>query len=235
MDNMDNYEYDSVVAALPQRVRTSLHILEMRGDIIIRPGDEFNKPRIGPGYKNLVRWARKQCGYTTRLSNDDVSGNIVVRCQLMRNDALPLFNAFVAAGADFDAAYTTAAVQSVGIVTADEQQRTIDAHSGKVNEPPTGWDWRQVAQKRAITNAISLAYGQPTLDEMLAEASLADGEETIESDWRNDDPPQVRTRMAAARARARAARARVAEMSDDEIAEMLAHNVALLRGGGEEI
>jgi len=233
-EKSDNYYYQSdeydddavyydIVSSLPVPVQKALHIMELRGDIVIFVDGDYG-PRIGTGYKCLVRWANRQCGYTTRLTTvQDDNGDLIVRCDLLRHDALPVLQAFVAAGADFETAYSLVSTSAVGVVTPAEREVA----------PPRGWTWEQQAQKRALTNAISMAYGQPSLQEMMAEA-MALSEGTSPQDWEEASKqladPDAIAAYAKSLARTRRRSQQIAQLSPDTVEALLRDRTALLHG-----
>jgi len=129
------------------------------------------------GYKALTRWARNQAPYSERYEQLPVEdGQIVhVRCWIVRDDRRAIIGEYRKMGATFKEAFEMVAVYADGIVT--------EAESSK-REPPAGWDWDQVARKRALKNAINLSHGAPSPRE-IAELSWQTngGVQTIPEDW----------------------------------------------------
>lgn len=118
------------------------------------------------GYKQLVRWARQKCAYVESYKELDnlAEGSIGFRCYILRDDARATLRDLVDLGASFQEAFDIAATSAVGVVT--KKDRTTKA--GKESPPPTGWNWEQVARKRALKNTLNLSHGAPSPSEIAA-------------------------------------------------------------------
>jgi len=154
--------------------------------------DSRGEFHIVDGYKALVRWAKRQAPYSDKyelvtegLAKDDIG----YRCWILRNDALPILTALVQSGLPGREAFEIAATSAIGVVTKNERW------SRKYNKeisPPTGWTWDQVAQKRALKNALNLSHGAPSPQELAAGSWVVNDTQTLPEDWQ-----QVTARMPA--------------------------------------
>lgn len=155
---------------------------------------------LDEGYKLLVRWAKRQCDYTEKyepITEGCNDGDIGFRCLILRKDHMPTMKAFTEMGADFKTAFELAATSAVGIVRVAEmflqkdkksKQGVVYAHKGDPIEPPNGWNWEQVARKRALKNALNQSHGAPSPKEIAAESWKVGNVETIQDDWQGVTP-----------------------------------------------
>jgi hypothetical protein len=130
------------------------------------------------GYKLLVRWAKRQCEFTekfTTLTAEELSAHgltaeaVAAKCAILRDDKKEEVRFFVSCGATFAEAIEQSSVTAIGVVRAAE----MNGKFGAVN-PPNGWSWLQVAQKRALKNALNRAYGMPSPKEINAMSAPID-------------------------------------------------------------
>ncbi|HUV95773.1 MAG TPA: hypothetical protein VMX14_13240 [Anaerolineae bacterium] len=160
------------------------------------------------GYKLLVRWAKRQCPYSERFEPMDPrelpEDAIGARCWILREDARPLLRDLIQGGATWREAFEIAATSAIGIVTkADRTTR-----EGKPMDPPVSWTWQQVAEKRALKNALNRSHGAPSPREIAAMSWNVNGTRTIQADWEDCSPglpAEARERLAEQKARARLA------------------------------
>ncbi len=144
--------------------------------------DNKGKFTLVTGYKALVRWAKRQCDFTdryTELTTEErkahgvAADSIAVKCHILREDKKADIKFFVECGATFAEALAQVSITAVGIVAKKEM------HGDKYQiDPPKGWTWLQVAEKRALKNALNRAYGMPSPKEIqrdLDEASPSKG------------------------------------------------------------
>ena len=185
------------------------------------------------GYKALTRWAREQCAFTDSyepLGEDEMpeNGTYGYRCSILREDAIPILQALVKCGIDFQEAFDKAASTAVGVVTrADTASR----------EPPTGWTWDQVARKRALKNALNISHGAPDLHELARRSWNVNGTETIEADWEDVTATmsmEERERLAALTAQGRQHQAEQEPITAENAEEILSKNRAILHGDSED-
>jgi len=158
---------------------------------------------IVEGYKLLVRWAKRQEDYTatyTQLAADDPqmgqvkAAKIGYVCELWRDSVKADLVSAVKAGIPYEVAATMFQPErAVGIVTQSDMNR----------EPPKGWSWDQVAKKRALKNALNLAYGMPSPDELVRESWTVDGQHTEAEDWQGAEELNPDDAAALAKSRAR--------------------------------
>ncbi|RME71831.1 MAG: hypothetical protein D6784_14590 [Chloroflexi bacterium] len=192
------------------------------------------------GYKLLVRWAKRICGYTERyvplsaaekrqmgLRDEDIA----YRCHILRDDQKDTLREFIQMGATFAEAYDIVTTQAVGVVTREDRV----TRDGKPIDPPKGWTWDQVAQKRALKNALNLSHGAPSPRELAAESWKVGDTETRPEDWQDAPPeiardPELAARYAALQAHTRQVLAENDRRSPEERAEQFQKNVSLLRG-----
>jgi len=163
-------QYSAVLDANP--FRGEIYAFDSRGKLV-----------LAEGYKLLVRWARRQCNYSDRyepVRDDGVpAGAIAFRCYILRDDAKDTLKMLVGAGADWRQAFDIAAQAAVGVVTKADMLN----QKGQPIPPPKGWTWEQVAKKRALKNALNLAYGAPSPKEIARESWFVEDIETIPNDW----------------------------------------------------
>lgn len=195
-----------------------------RGEIYAYP-DKRSQLVLMDGYKLLVRWAKKQCPYSERYTRlpDLSEGDIGYRCWILRNDARATLHDLVQAGATFQEAFEIAATSAVGVVRKHE---TWSAKYKKPINPPKGWTWDQVAEKRALKNALNRSHGAPSPREIARESWMVGQTETITSDWQECTPEM--SQAARERLAAITAQDRIREPDDRTPAEILAENGKLL-------
>lgn len=186
-------QYSAALDANP--FRGEVYAFESRGKLVL---DE--------GYKLLVRWARRQCNFSDRYERvrgeESVAEDaIAFRCHILRDDAQGTLKALTEVGASWAEAFSIAAQSAVGVVTRDDMFN----RQNQPIPPPKGWTWEQVARKRALKNALNLAYGAPSPREIARESWTVDDVVTVPEDW-SDDPdmlPIERELAAAANAKDR--------------------------------
>jgi hypothetical protein len=81
--------------------------------------------------------------------------------------------------APWDGVFEIASQEAVGVVT--QKDRTTSA--GRPMDPPAGWNWQEVARKRALENALNRAYGAPSPKEIARECWMVGDIETTAEDW----------------------------------------------------
>ena len=184
-------QYSAAMDANP--FRGEIYAYQSRGKLVLTEG-----------YKLLVRWARRQCNFSDRydrLNGGELEeGAIGFRCHILRDDAKDTLTMLVEAGAPWKEAFDIVASSAVGIVTKSD----MTSKQGKHIPPPKGWTWDQVARKRALKNAINLAYGAPSPREIAAETWRIEDTLTIPGDW--DDTAEMTPAEAEATARYNAQR-----------------------------
>jgi len=101
-------------------------------------------------------------------------------------------------------------------------------------DPPRGWTWRMVADKRSYMNAIRMKYGMPSpaeLRELGGDPFMIDGRETVTGDWQAVTPDMSQEeaeKTVAGEVVARESAEKVAAMTDAERKEMLEKNREML-------
>ena len=162
-------QYSAALDANP--FRGEVYAYESKGKLI-----------LVDGYKLLVRWARRQCNfydrYTRMRAKSLPKGAIGFRCSILREDAKGMLTTLISAGAPWEEAYDLVSQSAVGIVT----HKDMNGQKGPI-PPPKGWTWEQVARKRALKNALNLAYGAPSPREISKETWMVGDVQTVESDW----------------------------------------------------
>jgi len=146
--------------------------------------------QIIEGYKLLVRWAKRQEDYTadyTKLAQDDPqmqqvkNAEIGFTCEIWRDSVRSGLVEACKAGIPYETARRMFLPESaVGIVSHGD---TYNTTRGYAIDPPKGWSWEQVAKKRALKNALNIAYGMPSPDELAKESWEVDGQATRPEDW----------------------------------------------------
>jgi len=163
-------QYSAAMDANP--FRGDIYAYQSRGKLVLTEG-----------YKLLIRWARRQCNFSNRydrLNGGELEkGAIGFRCHILRDDAKDTLKMLVEAGAPWNEAFDIVASSAVGIVTKSDMTNK----QGKHIPPPKGWTWNQVARKRALKNALNLAYGAPSPREIAAETWRIEDILTTPSDW----------------------------------------------------
>jgi len=196
-------QYSAAMDANP--FRGEIYAYQSRGKLVLTEG-----------YKLLVRWARRQCNFSDRydrLNGGELEeGAIGFRCHILRDDARDTLKMLVEAGAPWKEAFDIVASSAVGIVTKSD----MTSKQGKPIPPPKGWTWNQVARKRALKNALNLAYGAPSPREIAAETWRIEDTLTIPDDWQ--DTEKLNTAEAEANALYNAKR-RLAEPVEESAAE----------------
>jgi len=134
---------------------------------------------ITEGYKLLVRWAKSKCDYSEWFEPYDTDKGIGFTCYILRKDKLDLLELLLKRG--MDNAMDIVTTSATGIVRTQEMGKPA----------PNGWDWEQVAKKRALKNALNIAYGMPSPEELAAETWQVDEVATIDQDW--EDTPETAT------------------------------------------
>lgn len=181
------------------------------------------------GYKLLVRWAKKISDYSDKyepLAKGEeglLDGDIGYRCYILRYDRKSELSFYIQAGASFTEAYNLVATQAVGVVP--KKEATYD--------PPKGWTWDQVARKRALKNALNLAYPMPSVDELMSDSWQVGDTETIEADWSESESYRTsgeKERAAQLNAWNRESQEHWDAMTEGEQATKVESNVDAMRG-----
>jgi hypothetical protein len=165
MDKLSDWH---AVAAAQYALMTGANLV--RGEMYAYEDKRGNLQMV-EGYKLLVRWAKAKCDYSEWFEPYDTDKGIGFTCFVLRQDKIKLLD--VLSRTMPDKALDIATTSSTGIVRHNEMGR----------EPPTGWTWEQVAKKRALKNALNLAYGMPSPDELAAETWQVEDVTTIPKDW----------------------------------------------------
>lgn len=177
-------------------------------------------------YAILVNWAQGKAPYTDRYlpltaEEREVEGlpedTIAWKCYIIRDDRAHILGMYLKAGLALDDALGLVATRGIGRVS--RKDRT--GRDGKPTDPPKGWTWEKVAQKRALTDALSLSHGQPTAQEIRAISERM----PAHPDERAARYEEAVTQVAA----------ESAGLSPAQHRERLAGNVQILRGDDEEI
>lgn len=195
------------------------------------------------GYKILVRWARRQCNFYEKYAafTDDErkvhnlgDKAIGYTCYILREDAVPTMKALTEAGVPD--AYETVASTAVGIVDEKDMYVQGGKNRGKYIDPPRGWSWDQVARKRALKNALNIAYGMPSPREIAQEGLIVEGVETRMEDWQDVTAKSQPGREAAAVAEATAREVgdSVSDLTDEEREAWIKERNYILHGDPDE-
>lgn len=203
-----------------------------RGEVYGYQG-KGNQLALVDGYKLLIRWAKKISEYSDKYDplsvgeEGTLDGDIAYRCSLLRHDLKSELQFYIQAGATFTEAYELVATQAVGVVRKKEQSY----------DPPQGWTWDQVARKRALKNALNLAYPMPSVEEIARDSWQVGDTETIDADWSESESYRTREEMERAAqlaARNRENQERIEQMTDGELQDKVKQNVALMRDNGDD-
>lgn len=129
-------------------------------------------------YAILVAWAQSKAPYSDKYlpldaSEKDLEGIpedlIAWKCYILRDDRAPILAEYIKAGMPFVEALDFLAAKGIGIIGPDD----LKTKAGKDRQPPKGWTWQKVAQKRALRSALSLSHGRPTAIELRHFSELA--------------------------------------------------------------
>lgn len=140
---------------------------------------------VTEGYRLLIRWAKRQANYSEQFRDLDGirTGDIGVRCYLLRHDreTFDLMRMLLDSGMANTEVLDLVGTVGDGIVQEEEM---VDG-DGYPRRPQrsTGWTWRNVAEKRALANALRRAYGAPTMLEMARESWMVGNTITQPADW----------------------------------------------------
>lgn len=198
------------------------------------------------GYKLLVRWAKRQCPYTTKevkldaeakkaagLTEADISYDVFI----LRDDQRGQIKEFVEIGASFAEAYELVAFKGSGTVLHKETIKQHGQKAGEPIDPPTGWTWDDVAKKRALKNALNQSHGMPSPKEIAEESWMVGDTETEMSDWlkvSDGVPPYLAEKEARLIAQARMAKLEYDGLSPEKKEERFKNDVDMMRGNKEE-
>lgn len=234
-ENMALAQYAKITDANP--FRGEIYAVKIRG-----------KLAFIDGYKLLIRWAKRQCGFTTKDVEWDADkkkamsvgqADIGYTVWLLRDDQKHLIREFVDLGASFQEAYGLVAQSASGVVLKDGDMTGLNRQTNQVYniDPPKGWTWHDVARKRALKNAINIAYGSPSPKELARESWRVGDVETIAEDWDDvtgDMPPEVRKKVAYLTAKAREYKAESEELPVAKRQERQKERVRQMRGDGDD-
>jgi hypothetical protein len=206
--------------------------------------DEDGHVHIHDGYKLVVRWARSMCPFTMRLVRllpetcpEIDEDDIAYRCSILRQDAHATLKVLIEAGCPWEEAFDIASVYADGVVRAHEM---TDDEGNPRECPVTGWTHDQMARKRAMTNALNLSHGSPSMIEIALASWTIGSTWTTPEDWGvaldayPDGTPDEHAKVAQLSAQARRQLAQLRQMSDDELAAMLTENSTLLHGDPDD-
>lgn len=171
------------------------------------------------GYKALARWANEKSPFDDRYDNlEPADGELFhVRCWILRDDQRDKIKEYVGMGATFREAFELVATYADGVVTETDTK----TKQGQPKDPPTGWDWPQVARKRAFKNALNLSHGAPSPREMAHASFNVNGDATEVLDWVTASEiaapgDEQRALVAQQEANVRQAKEKVAQMTAGE-------------------
>ena len=197
--------------------------------------DKKGNLNIVDGYKALTRWADDECPYDVQYRTQDPDTGEAYKEQaiIMRHDRKAQLDYYLEKGADFQTAFELVTFSAVGVVMANE----IKWSDGNPKNPPQGWTWQQVAQKRALKTALNMSHGMPTVAELARKSWEVAGILTKPEDWDGTEElksQEEKERLAEMQARERERQAEWQEMTTEERQEKAAHNSALLFGSDDD-
>lgn len=196
--------------------------------------EQGGKLTIVEGYKLLVRWARRQSDFfdsAEEMTREELEAegcdpdeDIGWKVSVLREDKLgalaKLAEIMRACGVPEPYAQARAEIGQVGTGIITKKDRTTK--KGEAKDPPVGWTWDDVAKKRALKNALNLAYGVPSPREIADESWRVGDVVTTEEDWQEayngerDYTPEEQALLAAAAALERERKAQFDALSPDE-------------------
>jgi hypothetical protein len=192
--------------------------------------------RIIEGYKLQVRWAKEQSEYDDNyfaLTDEEMKiqrlpdTSMAYRCRILRQDKRSGIRVYMDLGATFSEAVEEVSTSAIGVVDAKDMK----------NAPPKGWSWAQVAKKRALKNALNLAYAMPSLQQLARKFFDVDGTQTESEDWEGVGiyKTDVEQRQAAkVNAWGRKAKAKRDQLTPDQLHAESQANIDLMRGTVED-
>ena len=156
-------------------------------------------------YGIMVRWAQSQEPFSTRFTTtiDPETEDIASVCHLLRQSDRPLLKDLLANNVDYHEALDWATTQGIGVISKSERWST---RYKKWIDPPKGRTWAWKAEKRALEDAITRAYGEPSTKELAQQTWIVQDTLTIPTDWEDVTPemlPAEREAMALYSARRR--------------------------------
>lgn len=182
------------------------------------------KLQMVDGYKILVRWAKDKDSYQDRDEDLPCTDGQAehVRVWILKDADRHKIKEWTELGAPWKDAFEMVATYADGVVTTGEATR----------QPPTGWDWRQVARKRALKNALNLSHGAPSPQEMAEYRYKVNGTQTIPADWEGAETlsQYEAERLAEVRAKGRNRQLAWDALTPDEQQATFEQNVTILRG-----
>lgn len=224
----DKLSIPHALAAGQYAVATGLN--PFRGEFYAFP-DKKGNLNIVDGYKALTRWANDECPYDVQYREEELDAGEAhkVRAVIMRHDRKEQLTFYIQAGADFKTAWDLVTFSAVGVVK-DSETKWPD---GKPKDPPQGWTWAQVAEKRALKTALNMSHGMPTVAQLARKSWEVAGVLTRPEDW--DGTEQYRTdeekeRLAAMQALERERQERWEEMTGEQRQAKAGANSQLLYG-----
>ena len=193
--------------------------------------DKKGNLNIVDGYKALTRWAQDECPYDVQYRPLDPGPGEAyrIKCIIMRDDRREKLDYYLERGADFQTAFNLVTTSAVGVVNENE---TVWP-DGNAKDPPKGWTWEQVAEKRALKTALNMSHGMPTVAELARKSFDVAGIITQPEDWEGTEEfktQEERERLAVMQAKERERNEEWQEMSPEEKKERVKDNSTLLYG-----
>ena len=147
--------------------------------------DKKGNLNIVDGYKALTRWAEDECPFDVQYREEELGPGEAYneKAVIMRHDRKPQLDYYLDKGADFQTAFELVTTSAVGVVMENETKWG----DGNPKDPPKGWTWRQVAQKRALKTALNMSHGMPTVAELARKSWEVAGIMTQPEDWDGTD------------------------------------------------
>lgn len=197
--------------------------------------DKKGNLSIVDGYKALTRWAEDECPYDAQYHTlePEEGEHVRVKCIVMRHDRRAQLDYYLEKGADFQTAFDLVTTSKIGVVKVGETRW----QDGNPKDPPHGWSWEQVAEKRALKNTLNFSHGMPTVAELARKSWEVAGILTKPEDWEGTEDlrtQEERERLAELSARTRETVQTFEAMTPEEQAAKLEQNRTLLYGEGED-
>lgn len=193
--------------------------------------DKKGDLHIVDGYKALTRWANDECPYDVQYREEDTDAGEAykIKAIIMRHDRKAQLDYYLDKGADFQTAFELVTFSAVGVVMENETQWP----NGGDKDPPKGWTWKQVAEKRALKNVLNMSHGMPTVAELARKSWEVAGILTKPEDWdgtENYKTDEEKERLAGMQALERERKAQWEEMTVEEKKIRTEENSTLLYG-----
>lgn len=197
--------------------------------------DKKGNLSIVDGYKALTRWADDECPFDVQYRPQELGPGEAYneKAIIMRHDRRAQLDYYLEKGADFQTAFDLVTFSAVGVVNESETKWP----DGNPKDPPHGWTWQQVAQKRALKTALNMSHGMPTVAELARKSWEVAGVMTKPEDWEGTEnlkEQEAKERLASMQAVERERQLQWQEMTEEDKKEKVKANSVLLYGDDDD-